>query len=106
MRIERTLAAVIVSSALMLSVAAPAVAESGAAPVAAPAVAESGAAPVAASAVAEPEVALVGSTTQDSGATPVVSTVDSGAATYAREFVFFLVCFLKGQLVGSTFPLC
>ncbi|MFD6163327.1 hypothetical protein ACFWF7_44050 [Nocardia sp. NPDC060256] len=68
MRIERTLAAVLVSSALALSVAAPA--------------------------VAEPE------------ATPVASTVDSGAATYAREFVYFLVCFLKGQLVGSTFPLC
>ncbi|MEU7144238.1 hypothetical protein ABZ942_32675 [Nocardia sp. NPDC046473] len=68
MRIARTLAAVLVSSALVLSVAAPA--------------------------VAEPEAA------------PVVSTVDSGAATYAREFVFFLVCFLKGQFVGSTFPLC
>ncbi|WP_405163944.1 hypothetical protein OG203_02145 [Nocardia sp. NBC_01499] len=66
MRIERTLAAVLVSGALVLT-AAPAVAEPA----------------------------------------PVVSTVqDSGAATYAREFVFFLVCLLKGQLAGSTFPLC
>ncbi|MFI6044988.1 hypothetical protein ACIA8C_25390 [Nocardia sp. NPDC051321] len=67
MRIERTLAAVVVSGTLVLSAAAPA--------------------------VAAPE--------------PAASTVqDSGAATYAREFVFFLVCLLKGQLAGSTFPLC
>ncbi|MFI6169706.1 hypothetical protein ACIBCN_23200 [Nocardia sp. NPDC051052] len=69
MRIERTLAAVVVSGTLVLSAAAPA--------------------------VAAPEPAPVASTVQD-----------SGAATYAREFVFFLVCLLKGQLAGSTFPLC
>lgn len=67
MRIERTLAAVVVSSALVLSAAAPAVA----------------------------------------APTPVASTVqDSGSATYAREFVFLIVCLLKGQFVGSEFPLC
>lgn len=69
MRIERTLAAVVVSSALVLSAAAPA--------------------------VAAPEPAPVASTVQD-----------SGSATYAREFVFFIVCLLKGQFVGSKFPLC
>ncbi|PXX70915.1 hypothetical protein DFR70_101336 [Nocardia tenerifensis] len=70
MRIERTLAAVVVSVALVLPVGA-----------------------TAAPAVAAPA--------------PVTSSVqDSGAATYAREFVFFLVCLLKGQLAGSKFPLC
>ncbi|WP_433654029.1 hypothetical protein ACQPW1_25540 [Nocardia sp. CA-128927] len=66
MRIERTVAAVVVSGALVLSAAAPAVAAPEAAPVA----------------------------------------QDSGSATYAREFVFLVVCLLKGQFVGSTFPLC
>ncbi|MFE9577807.1 hypothetical protein ACFYO1_15575 [Nocardia sp. NPDC006044] len=65
MRIERTLAAVMVSGALVLP-AAPAVA-----------------------------------------APPVVAAApESGSATYAREFAYFIVCLIKGQFVGSKFPLC
>ncbi|MFB8275631.1 hypothetical protein [Nocardia colli] len=68
MRIERTLAAVVVTGALVLP---------------------------AAPAVAAPE------------ALPVVAAAqDAGSATYAREFVYFVVCLIKGQFVGSKFPLC
>lgn len=68
MRIERTLAAVVVSGALVLP---------------------------SAPAVAAPE------------AIPVVTAAqESGSATYAREFVFFIVCLIKGRFVGSKFPLC
>ncbi|TQM33105.1 hypothetical protein [Nocardia bhagyanarayanae] len=30
----------------------------------------------------------------------------SGSATYGREFVELIVCLLKGQFVGSKYPLC
>ncbi|MCP2314818.1 hypothetical protein APR12_000148 [Nocardia amikacinitolerans] len=30
----------------------------------------------------------------------------SGSATYGRDFVEFIVCLLKGQFMGSKYPLC
>ncbi|WP_280483119.1 hypothetical protein [Nocardia cyriacigeorgica] len=33
-------------------------------------------------------------------------SADSGSATYAREFVQLIVCFFRGELVGSKAPLC
>ncbi|MFC9437734.1 hypothetical protein [Nocardia sp. NPDC057030] len=68
MRIERTLAAVVVSGALVLP-AAPAVAAPASIPM-------------------------------------VAAAQESGSATYAREFGYFIVCLIKGQFVGSKFPLC
>ncbi|TLG09800.1 hypothetical protein FEK35_14310 [Nocardia cyriacigeorgica] len=33
-------------------------------------------------------------------------SADSGSATYARDFVQLIVCFFRGELVGSKAPLC
>ncbi|MET8777305.1 hypothetical protein AB0H49_04570 [Nocardia sp. NPDC050713] len=30
----------------------------------------------------------------------------SGSATYGRDFVELIVCLLKGQFMGSKYPLC